>query len=112
MTADKIALTKSVILQPLRDALLEHEVTETHVIGIFAKIMNDESQPGATRLNACRMFLDMLGLVHESKNIDLSITHKIADAFDELEMKRQQRITKKEMKVLKEREDGVLEVEE
>ena len=85
-------LTKTFILQPLRQALEAHDITEDTVIGVFADILNDDSQPGATRLNACKMFLQMLGLVHDSRHVDLEITHKVADALQSLEDKRKQRV--------------------
>ena len=98
---DALALTRSVILKPLRNALEEHDINEDNIIKIFSEILNDKEQPGATRLKAIQMFLDMLGLVHSVKdNINVEVTHKIGQALDELEAKRLARIEKKETKLL------------
>ena len=98
---DALALTRSVILKPLRKALEEHDINEDNIIKIFSEILNDDEQPGATRLKAISMFLDMLGLVHSVKdNINVEVTHKIGQALDELEAKRLKRIEKKETKLL------------
>lgn len=98
---DKLELTKSVILKPLREALEEHKVNEDSVITIFHEIMTDKEAPHAVRLNAVKMFLNMIGLVNEGKQtFDLEITHKISDALGELEEKRLQRVENKRLKQL------------
>lgn len=96
-------LAKSVILQPLRDALIEHEVNETNVIKVFKEILDDRSAPQAVRLNAVRMFLNIIGLVNEAKQVDLEITHTISNALEELEMRRARRLEMQEQRMIEQK---------
>jgi hypothetical protein len=91
MKKDTHDLTKTMILMPLRKALELHDINEDTVIGVLADILNDDEQPGATRLNAVKMFLPMIGLVNESRQIDMEITHTVSRALDTLQQRRLER---------------------
>lgn len=60
------------VVEPLRKALIEHDLTEDNVVKIFASILNDEKARPADRLRAIEIYSKWAALAApETKVIDL-----------------------------------------
>ena len=92
---DASALTKAVISTPLRQALIDEGIDEESVVQVFSEILHDEAAPAAVRLNCVKTLIGWLGIVNENKQLDMTITHRVTAALEDLEARRQRRLAQR-----------------